>query len=83
MVCENSSPGLRGVTIIELEHATEALTALDRAYSRRRGRQRDALVVQPLVRPFLVIMSHERADGCSEMRLAECHDAVKELGLDG
>jgi hypothetical protein len=31
VVCENSSPGLRGVTIIELEHAAEALTALDRA----------------------------------------------------
>ena len=29
MACENSSRGLRGVTIIELEHAAEPLTALD------------------------------------------------------
>ena len=64
---------LRGVTIIELEHAAEALAALDRAQSRGRCRGRDALVVQPLVRPFFVIVSHERADGCSEMRLAEWH----------
>ena len=27
-------------------------------------------------------MSHERADGCPEMRLAEWHDAVQALGLD-
>ena len=82
VVCENSSPGLRGVTIIELEHATEALTGLDRAYSRRRGRRREALVVQPLVRPFFVIMRQESANGCPEMRLAEWHDAVQALGLD-
>jgi hypothetical protein len=74
---------LRGVTIIEFEHAAEALTALERAESRRRCRGRDALVVQPLVRPFFVIMSHERADGCPEMRPAEWHDAVQALGLDG
>jgi hypothetical protein len=53
VVCENSGRGLRGVTIIEFEHAAEALTALDRAQARRR--RSDALVVQPLVRPFLVI----------------------------
>ena len=62
---------LRGVTIVELEHAPEALTTLDRTESRRHYRGRDALVAQPLVRPFFVIMSHERADGCPEMRLAE------------
>jgi hypothetical protein len=31
VVCENSARGLRGLTIIEFEHATEPLTALDRA----------------------------------------------------
>ena len=39
-------------------------------------------LVQPLVRPFFVIMSHERVDGCPEMRLAEWHDAVQALGLE-
>ena len=34
-LCENSSRGLRGVTIIEFEHAAEPLTALDRASSRQ------------------------------------------------
>ena len=74
--------GLRGLAVVELEHATEPLTALDRACSRHRYLRRDALVAQTLVWPFLVIMVHKRPDGGPEMRFAEWHDAVQALGLD-
>ena len=33
VVCENSADGLRGLAVIELEHAAEPLTAPDRARS--------------------------------------------------
>jgi hypothetical protein len=35
------------------------------------------------MRPFLVIVIHERADGGSEVRLAEWHDSTQALGFDG
>jgi hypothetical protein len=38
-------------------------------------------VAHTLVRSFLVIVIHERADDGSEMFLAEWHDAVQALGL--
>jgi hypothetical protein len=35
------------------------------------------------MRSFLVIMIHERADGGSEVLLAEWHDSIQTLGFDG
>jgi hypothetical protein len=70
VVCENSSPGLRGVTIIELEHAAEALTAPNRACADQRGLGRDALITEILVGPFLMIVSDKRSYGGTEVWVA-------------
>ena len=42
--------GLRGRSVVELEHAAEALPALDWAFSDRRGLGRDEFIAQTLVR---------------------------------
>ena len=76
VVCENSADRLRGGAVIKLEHAAESLTAPYWARSEWRGLRRDELVAQTLVRSFLVIMIHERADGIPEVFLAERHDSV-------
>ena len=76
VLCENSADRLRGGAVIKLEHAAESLTAPYWARSEWRGLRRDELVAQTLVRSFLVIMIHERADGIPEVFLAERHDSV-------
>ena len=81
VVCENSARVLRGLPVVELEQAAEPLTAPDRACAGDHGLGRDALVAQPLVRPFLMIMLHERSDGSSEVPFAEGHDSRQALGL--
>ena len=83
VVCENSAHGLRGLAVVELEQAAEPLTAPDRACAGDHGLGRDELVAQPLVRPFLMIMLHERSDGSSEVPFAEGHDSRQALGLGG
>jgi hypothetical protein len=73
---------LRGFSVIELEHAAEPFTAPYWARSEWCALRRDELVAQTLVRSFLVIMIHERADGSPEVFLAERHDSVEALGLE-
>ena len=83
VVCEKSAGGLRGLAVVELEHAAEALMAPHRACSCRCGRSCDELVAETLVRPFLMIMIDERTYGGPEVRFAEWHDTVQALGFDG
>ena len=75
--------GLRGRSVVELEHTTEALPALDWACSDQLGLGCDEFIAQTLVRPFLMMMGEKRSDCCPEVRFAEWHDAVQALGLDG
>ncbi len=82
-MCENSAPDLRGGTVVELEHAAEALTAPNRAWADHRGLGRDALMAQTLVRPFLMIVIDKRSHGSPEVPLAEWHDSRQTLGLHG
>ena len=65
--------GLRGCSVVELEHAAEALSALDWAFSDQRGLGRDEFITQTLVRPFLMVMVDKRLDGCpgTNRRLAK------------
>src|SRR5260370_40933733 len=80
--CAKTRPiGLRGLAVVELEHAAEPRTARDRACAARRGRGRDELVAQTLVRPLLMIMLDKRSDGSSQVPFAEGHDPRQALGL--
>ena len=83
VLCENSAHGLRGLAVVELEHAPKVLMAPDWACSRRFGFSRDEVVAETLMRPFIMIMIDERADGSPKVRFAEWHDAVQALGFDG
>jgi hypothetical protein len=47
VVCENPAHELGGGTVVELEHAAEALTAPNRACADQRGLGRDALIARP------------------------------------
>src|SRR5712692_6998539 len=80
--CAKTRPiGLRGLAVIELEHAAEPRTARDRACADRRGRGCDELVAQTLVRPLLMIVLDKRSDGRPEVPFAERHDPLQALGL--
>jgi hypothetical protein len=60
--CAKTRPiGLRGLAIVELEHAAEPRTAGNRACADRRWLGRDELVAQTLVRPLLMIMLDKRS----------------------
>src|SRR5262249_11088429 len=83
VVCENSGQGLRGLAVVELEHAAEPLTAFHRACSEDRCPGRDELVAEALVRRFLMVMVHELANGSPEVLLAERDDSLQTLGLGG
>jgi hypothetical protein len=76
-------PRLRGLAVVELEHAAEPLTALQRACSARLCPGRDKLVAEALVRPFLMVMVHELSNGSAEVLLAEKDDSLQALGLGG
>src|SRR5712691_12521467 len=79
--CAKTKPmGLRGRSVVELEHAAEALPALDWAFSDQRGLGPDEFIAQTLVRPFLMIMVDKRADGRPEVRFTEGHDPRQTLG---
>ena len=80
-MCDNSADGLRGRTIVELEHATEPIPASDGA-SDRSGLGRDELIAQTLVRSFLVIMIDKRAYGGAEVPFAERRYSRQTLGSD-
>ena len=78
--CAKTRPmGLRGCSVVELEHAAEALSALDWAFSDQRGLGRDEFIAQILVRPLLMAMVDKRSDGCPEVRFAERHDPRQTL----
>ena len=47
VVCENSTHGLRALAAVELQHAAEALTALDRAGPDHGCRGRDDSLPSP------------------------------------
>src|SRR6516164_6750913 len=84
VVCENSAHrGLRGLAVVELEHAAEPRTARDRTCADRRGLGRNELVAQTLVRPLLIIMLDKRSYGSPEVPFAEWHDPLRALGLGG
>ena len=77
-------PRLRGLAAVELEHAAEPLTALQRACSDHLCRGRDELVAEALVRPFLmVLMVHELSNGSPEVLFAERDDSLQALGFRG
>src|SRR5262249_38982517 len=59
------------------------LTASYGARSVRGDLGRDELVAQTLMWSFLMIVIDERADGGSEVLLAEWHDAIQALRFDG
>jgi hypothetical protein len=71
VVCENPAHELRGGTVVELEHAAEALTAPNRACADQRGLGRDALIAQTLVRPFLMVVINKRSHGSPEVYSAK------------
>src|SRR5712692_496676 len=82
--CAKTRPiGLRGLAVVELEHAAEPRTARDRACADRPWLGRDELVAQTLVRPLLVIMLDERSYGGPEVPFAEGHNPRQALGLGG
>jgi hypothetical protein len=83
VVCENSAQGLRGLAVVELEHAAEPLTAFQRACSDHLCLGRDELVAEALVRAFLMVMVHELWNGSPEVLLAERDDSLPALGLGG
>jgi Homeodomain-like domain len=83
VVCENSGQGLRGLAVVELEHAAEPLTAFQRTCSDHLCPGRDELVAKALVRPFLMVMIHELSNGSPEVLLAERDDSLQALGLRG
>ena len=83
VVCENPAHESRGCTVVELEHAAEALTAPNRACADQRGLWRDALIAQTLVRPFLMIVIGKRPHRTPEVPLAEWHDSRQTLRLHG
>jgi hypothetical protein len=74
-------PRLRGLAVVELEHAAEPLTAFHRACSDDFGPRRDELVAEALVRPFLMVMVDELSNGSPEVLLAERDDSPQTLGL--
>jgi hypothetical protein len=59
VVCENSGRGLRGLAVVEVEHAAEPLTAFQRTCSDHLRLGRDEFAVKALVRPLLMVMVHE------------------------
>jgi len=59
--------GLRGLAVVELEHAAEPRAARDRACADRRRLGRDELVAKTLVRPLLMIMLDKRVYGSPEV----------------
>ena len=54
-MCKHSPRELRGLALVELEHAAEALTTLDLVGSDHGCRGRDEFDAQTLVRTFFVI----------------------------
>ena len=77
------SVGLRGFSVVELEYAAKLLMAPHRACSRHCCFGGNELVVQALVRPFLLIVIDKRSDGGPEVPFAEWHHSRQTLGLDG
>ena len=75
--------GLRGLAVVELEHAAKVLMAPHRTCSRQRRCGRNELVAQTVVWPFIMIMMDERAYGSPEVCFAEWHNSVQALGFDG
>lgn len=75
--------GLRGVAVVELQHAAEPLTASYRACSHQCGLRRYELVAQTLLWPLLMIVMHKRSNSSPEVRFAEWHDALQALAFDG
>ena len=73
---------LRGLTVVELEHAAEPLPASDGAAADRRDLGRDKLIVQALVRPFFMIVIDERSHRGPEVAFAEWHEPRQTLGSD-
>jgi hypothetical protein len=65
------SIALRGLTVVELEQPTEALTTPDRAGSDGDCRGRDEFVAQPLVWAFFMIMMQEFSYGDPEVMFAQ------------
>src|SRR4051794_16532088 len=60
------STRLRGLSIVELEQATESLTTFHRAGSDVRRLRRDDFVAETLVRPFFMIVTCKFCDRCPE-----------------
>jgi hypothetical protein len=75
--CAKTRPmELRGLSVGEPEYVAKPLTASHRACSRQPGLGRDEVVAETLVRPFMMIMMDECADGSPEVRFAEWHDDI-------
>jgi hypothetical protein len=74
-VCENPADELRAGTVVELQHAAEALAAPNRAGADQWGLGRDARIAQTLVRPFLMVVIDKGSHGTPEVALAEWHDS--------
>src|SRR5262245_19416193 len=60
--------------VVELEHAAESLTALQRTCPDPLCLGSHELVAEALVRPFLMVMVHELPNGSPEVCLAERDD---------
>ena len=75
-------PWLRGLTVVEVEHAAKPFTA---RYETCRDHLlwHDECVTQTLVGPFHMVMAHELSDGSPEVSLAERDDSLQALGLRG
>jgi hypothetical protein len=73
---------LRGLTVVELEHAAEPPTASDGASADHRDLRRDELIVQTLVRPFFMIVIDERKHRGPEVPFAAWHEPRQTLGSD-
>src|SRR5262249_12215406 len=74
---------LRGLAVVELEQAAEALMTFYRAGSDQGCRARDEFVAQTLVRPLLMIMLDKRSYRSPEVPFAEWQDPLQALGLGG
>jgi hypothetical protein len=83
VLCENSAHGLRGLAVVELEHAAEPLTALNWACSRQHCLRPDTLVAQTLVWPFLVITAARRCASPSGTIRSKHSDLMDETNHSG
>ncbi len=75
---------LRGFSIVETQHATEAVAAFNSAFGERNNiRCRDQSIVYALMIPLSKIMGHVILDGTTQRGLTKEDNAAKRLFLDG